>query len=122
MDPAGGAQVTIDAGPEGDGMRGCWLSLPQGYDPAVPHKVVVGYPGTDWVGEQIQPYLDLEADAKGDEIFVYPDPLWRARTRPPISGSASPESASRTRAARAPSATVSTAPRQGTSGQTTSPP
>lgn len=76
-DPAGGAQVTIDAGPEGDGMRGFWLSLPQGYDPAVPHKVIVGYPGTDWVGEQIQPYLDLESDAKGDEIFVYPDPLWR---------------------------------------------
>lgn len=74
---AGGVQVTIDAGPEGDGQRGFWLSRPASYDPSVPHKLVVGYPGTDWVGQQIQPYLDLEASAKDDEIFVYPDPLWR---------------------------------------------
>ena len=76
-DPAGGVQVTIDAGPEGDGMRSFWLSRPESYDPTVPHRVIVGYPGTDWVGEQIQPYLDLESDARADEIFVYPDPLWR---------------------------------------------
>jgi polyhydroxybutyrate depolymerase len=39
--------------------------------------LIVGYPGTDWVGQQIQPYLGLEADAKDDEIFVYLDPLRR---------------------------------------------
>lgn len=76
-DAAGGVQVTIDAGPLGDGSRGFWLSRPADYDPSQPHRVIVGYPGTDWVGQQIQPYLDLESDARSDELFVYPDPLWR---------------------------------------------
>ena len=47
------------------------------YDPDTPHALVVGYAGTDWVGEQIQPYLDLEGGGQA-EIFVYPDPLWRS--------------------------------------------
>ena len=79
-DPAhalGGVQVTFDAGEAADGERGFYLSLPADYDPEVPHALVLGYPGTDWVGEQIQPYLDLEDGARSDEIFVYPDPLWR---------------------------------------------
>lgn len=74
---AGGVQVEIDAGPAGDGMRGFFLSLPADYDPNQPHRLILGYPGTDWVGEQIQPYLALEDEPAGDEIFVYPDPLWR---------------------------------------------
>jgi polyhydroxybutyrate depolymerase len=37
----------------------------------------LGYPGTNWVGEQIQPYLDLEKYANEPTIFAYPDPLWR---------------------------------------------
>ena len=73
---SGGVQVTIDAGPEGDGERGFYLSLPANYDPETPHKLIVGYPGTNWVGEQIRPYLALEGGAD-DEIFVYLDPLWR---------------------------------------------
>lgn len=73
---AGGVQVTIDAGPTGDGQRSFFLSRPANYDPSIPHKLIVGYPGTNWVGQQIQPYLDLEAEAKDDEIFVYLDPLW----------------------------------------------
>jgi len=73
---SGGVQVTIDAGPDGAGSRGFFLSLPPNYDPDRPHAVVVGYPGTNWVGSQIQPYLDLEDGARDDEIFVYPDPLW----------------------------------------------
>lgn len=77
LHPAGGVQVEIDAGPEGDGLRGFYLSLPADYDPNQPHRLILGYPGTNWVGEQIQPYLDLEGEAQGDEIFVYPDPLWR---------------------------------------------
>lgn len=74
---SGGVQVTLDAGPAGDGKRGFYLSRPANYDPSVPHKLIVGYPGTSWVGKQIQPYLDLEKGAKDDEIFVYLDPLWR---------------------------------------------
>lgn len=74
---AGGVQVEIDAGPAGDGARGFFLSLPADYDPNVPHRLVLGYPGTNWVGAQIQSYLDLEDGAAKDEIFVYPDPLWR---------------------------------------------
>lgn len=77
--PVGGVQLEIDAGPEGDGLRSYYLELPAGYDPQVPHRLVVGYAGTNWTGEMIQPYLDLEGVA-GDgvpEIFVYPDPLWR---------------------------------------------
>lgn len=74
---AGGVQVEIDAGPAGDGMRGFFLSLPANYDPTQAHRLILGYPGTNWVGEQIQPYLGLEEGAQGDEIFVYPDPLWR---------------------------------------------
>ncbi len=79
-DPAGGVNVMIDAGPEGDGVRRFYLSLPADYDPEVPHRLILGFPGTNWVGEMIAPYLGLEGDAvapKSDEIFVYPDPLWR---------------------------------------------
>lgn len=77
LHPAGGVQVMIDAGPAGDGVRGFFLSLPADYDRDRPHRLILGYPGTDWVGEQIQSYLALEDGARGDEIFVYPDPLWR---------------------------------------------
>jgi polyhydroxybutyrate depolymerase len=75
---SGGVQVTLDVGSAGDGERGFWLSLPADYDPDLPHRLVVGYAGTSWYGEWIQPYLALEDGAPGSgEIFVYPDPLWR---------------------------------------------
>lgn len=74
---AGGVQVEIDAGELGGGLRGFYLSLPENYDPDQPHRLVVGYPGTNWVGKQIQPYLDLEKYSKEPTIFAYPDPLWR---------------------------------------------
>lgn len=75
----GGVQQTIDAGRAGGGERGYWLSLPENYDPDRAYPLVLGYPGTSWVGEQIQPYLGLEATAPGRDgaIFAYPDPLWR---------------------------------------------
>ncbi len=76
-DALGGVQLTIDAGAAGDGVRGYTLVLPADYDPKVPHAVIVGYPGTDWTGEMIRPYLDLEDGARSDEIYVYLDPLWR---------------------------------------------
>ncbi|MFT5686276.1 MAG: polyhydroxybutyrate depolymerase [Myxococcota bacterium] len=76
--PGGGVQLILDAGDAGDGERSYWLSLPDDYDPNVPHTLTIGYAGTDWVGEQIQPYLDLEDGGGAAEIYVYPDPLWRA--------------------------------------------
>lgn len=38
--------------------------------------MIVGYAGTNWTGQQIQPYFDLETRALDDEIFVYPDVQW----------------------------------------------
>ena len=60
-----------------EGERGYHLVVPETYDPDVPSRLFVGYAGTNWVGEQIRPYLDLEAYAEPNDIFVYPDPLWR---------------------------------------------
>lgn len=74
-DAADGVNVTIDAGPEGDGQRRFYLRRSPDYDPDVPHRLIFGFPGTDWVGEMIEPYFGLAGAA--DEIFVYPDPLWR---------------------------------------------
>lgn len=74
---SGGVQVSFDAGEAADGERSFYLSLPANYDPDRPYALLLGYPGTNWLGEQIQPYLNLEDGARDDEIFVYPDPLWR---------------------------------------------
>lgn len=74
---SGGAQVMLDVGPDGDGERGFYLSIPRDYDPATRHALYVGYPGTNWVGEQVRGYLALEDGTRNDEIFVYLDPLWR---------------------------------------------
>lgn len=79
-DAADGVNVMIDAGPDGDGMRRFYLRRGADYDPNVPHRLIFGFPGTDWVGEMIEPYFDLQGPAvepRPDEIFVYPDPLWR---------------------------------------------
>ena len=76
--PAGGVQLALDAGAAGDGERTYWLSLPPDYDPDTPHTLTIGYAGTNWTGEQIQPYLGLEDGSQAAEIYVYPDPLWRA--------------------------------------------
>jgi polyhydroxybutyrate depolymerase len=80
LDPAGGVNVMLDAGPEGDGVRRFYLKRPADYDPSVPHRLIFGFAGTNWVGDMIEPYFQLQGDAvepKSDEIFVYPDPLWR---------------------------------------------
>jgi polyhydroxybutyrate depolymerase len=76
-DAPGGVQRTIEAGPAADGTRSYYISVPEGYDPSHGHAVIFGYPGTNWTGAMIQPYLDLEGDHREDEIFVYLDPLWR---------------------------------------------
>lgn len=74
---AGGVQIELDAGADGDGVRGAYLVVPGDYDPAVPHRLIFGFPGTNWVGSQIRGYLSLEGRNAEPEIFVYPDPLWR---------------------------------------------
>ena len=69
----GGTQVTISV----DGVeRSLYLSIPASYNPVQPHRLVFGFSGTDWIGEQIRGYLDLESYGT-NTIFVYPDPLWR---------------------------------------------
>ena len=57
-------------------MRSLFLSIPSSYNPNQPHSLVFGFSGTDWVGEQIRSYLELESYGT-NTIFVYPDPLWR---------------------------------------------
>ena len=75
---AGGVQLEIDAGTEGDGWRGYWLSRPTSYDPNRPYGLVVGLPGTNSLGQPMVWYLGLESEPTADDfIFVYPDPLWR---------------------------------------------
>ena len=75
--PAMGVQINLDFGPEADGQRAFYLSLPPDYDPNRPHKLVIAYAGTNWVGRAIQPYFGFEGFSEPDEIFVYPDVVWR---------------------------------------------
>jgi polyhydroxybutyrate depolymerase len=72
----GGVQLEIDAGVGGDGVRTYWLSIPEHYDPDVPHSLIMGFAGRDWDGQNMQLYLDLEEPSRS-EIFVYPDSLVR---------------------------------------------
>ena len=75
---AGGVQLEIDAGTDGDGWRGYWLSRPASYDPNRPYGLIVGLPGTNSLGQPMVWYLGLEGEPTADDfIFVYPDPLWR---------------------------------------------
>ena len=60
-----------------EGERGYHLVVLETYDPDVPSRLIFGFPGTNWVGLQIRSYLGLEAYAEPNDIFVYPDPLWR---------------------------------------------
>lgn len=77
--PLGGVQLTIDAGPDGDGERSYYLTLPPDYDPDRAYGLLIAFPGTNWMGAQIRGYFDFESRAPHDAdlIFVYPDPLWR---------------------------------------------
>ena len=72
---SGGEHVEV-SWPEAGGERSYFLSLPEDYNPQMPHSIVVGFSGTDWLGADIQGYLDLEQHSE-QTIFVYPDPLWR---------------------------------------------
>ena len=43
------------------GTRGYYLVVPETYDANTPTRLIFGYAGTNWFGEQIRPYLGLEA-------------------------------------------------------------
>ena len=58
------------------GTRGYYLVVPDTYDANTPTRLIFGYAGTNWLGEQIRPYLGLEAFSAPNDIFVYPDLLW----------------------------------------------
>lgn len=66
----------MDFGPDAGGERGFYITVPDRYDPQVPSRLIFGYPGTDWLGGQVRDYLRIEGGV-ANEIFVYPDPLWR---------------------------------------------
>lgn len=68
--------VEMDFGAAAGGVRGFYITVPQSYDPEQPSALILGYPGTDWLGGQIRDYLRIEG-GRANEIFVYPDPLWR---------------------------------------------
>lgn len=71
---SGGVQLSRMFSEDANGERSFYLSLPAGYDPSRPHKVIIAYSGTNWVGEMIVPYFRF--DQADDEIIVYPDPQW----------------------------------------------
>jgi poly(3-hydroxybutyrate) depolymerase len=56
--------------------RSYFLSVPQDYDPDVPHRLVFGYHGSNYTGMRMRQYLDLEKPPLAARtIFVYPDGL-----------------------------------------------
>ncbi len=75
-DALGGVQLERDFGAAAGGMRSFYLVVPTDYDDSIPHRVIVGYAGTDWSGEMIRPYLDLEQSGSRT-IYVYPDVRFR---------------------------------------------
>lgn len=48
------------------------VTAPTGYDPQVPHRLIVGFHGRDLDGRRMREYLDLERYSDGKVIFVYP--------------------------------------------------
>jgi polyhydroxybutyrate depolymerase len=73
----GGVQVTHPFSALAGGQRSFFLSVPESYDPSVPQRLIVGYAGTNWLGEQIAPYFSFEsASPQAGEIYVYPDLQW----------------------------------------------
>ena len=73
---SGATYLTLDV-PDGGGQRRFLVSLPPGFDPKRSHRVIFGFSGRDWIGEQMVSYFGLEPLRRADEILVYPDPLRR---------------------------------------------
>jgi poly(3-hydroxybutyrate) depolymerase len=56
--------------------RGYYLSVPADYDSNKPYALIFGYHGSNYTGQKMRTYLDLEkAPLVGKTIFVYPDGL-----------------------------------------------
>ncbi|MBM75687.1 MAG: hypothetical protein CMK59_09825, partial [Proteobacteria bacterium] len=53
---SGAEQIEVDW-PDAGGERSYFLSIPESYSPEIPHSVVFGFSGTDWLGADIQVYL-----------------------------------------------------------------
>ena len=51
------------------GTRGYYLVVPETYDANTPTRLIFGYAGTNWLGEQIRPYLGLEAFSAPNDIL-----------------------------------------------------
>ena len=66
----GGAQIELDAGVDGDGVRGAY-GASVSYDPNVPHRLVFGFPGTNWVANR-----SATSTSKAEQACPrpYPDP------------------------------------------------
>jgi poly(3-hydroxybutyrate) depolymerase len=86
--PAGGSSGSLGCGKAGKtGQfqaqitaaaldRGYYLSVPTDYDPNKPYPLIFGYHGSNYTGQKMRTYLDLEkAPLVGKTIFVYPDGL-----------------------------------------------
>jgi polyhydroxybutyrate depolymerase len=75
--PSGGVQVVDTFSATAGGERSFFLSVPDSYDSTAPQRLIVGYAGTNWTGQQIAPYLGLETAApQVGELYVYPDVQW----------------------------------------------
>lgn len=67
--------------PVGGQTRSFILALPEGYDPNVPHALVLAFHGRTSPAEEVRGYYGLEpraADTLGPTIFVYPAALTQA--------------------------------------------
>ncbi len=71
----GGVQLSRDFSGAAGGERSFFLTTPADYDADTHYAVVVGFAGTNWSGEMIRPYLQLETQP--NTIYVYPDLLFR---------------------------------------------
>src|SRR5690606_29333852 len=50
------------------------MSVPESYDPNLPQRLVFGYHGSNYTGQMMRQYLDLERPPLADgTLFVYPD-------------------------------------------------
>jgi poly(3-hydroxybutyrate) depolymerase len=92
---AGGSGGSAGSGGPGPGSNGCgkvvetgtfqvsmtsfglersyYLSVPDDYDSSVPNRLVFGYHGSNYSGERMRDYLDLEDAPLTQAIYVYPD-------------------------------------------------
>jgi polyhydroxybutyrate depolymerase len=74
---SGGVQVSHTFSSRAGGERSFYLSVPDSYDSNQAQRLIVGYAGTNWTGQQIESYLALERAApQAGELYVYPDVQW----------------------------------------------